>query len=190
MRIAVPLTLLVLGLAACTGQAGRAAAPPTGARAAAEPTAAAVQASAAAPPAAAAAPAPPAVTTAELDALARRIFPGRYHAGCGDLAACPVTDRLRARVEALSRPAAVGPGPVVQFCRCQNPASGMSVTSEPGASGGVAHVALVYGPTYTSRIDLVIVRTPDGRLLLDDTRCTGRGADTSIYAPALAGCGR
>jgi hypothetical protein len=187
MRIAVPLTLLVLGLAACTGQAGGAAAPPTGARPGAAPAAGAVQASPAAA-AAAAAPAPPAVTTAGLDALARRIFPGPYPAGCGDLAACPVTDRLRARVQELSRPTG-GPGPVVEFCRCQNGASGMSVTSEPGGSGGVAHVALVYGPTYKSRIDLLIVRQPDGRLLLDDTRCTGRGAETSIYAPALAACG-
>jgi hypothetical protein len=187
MKIGVPLILLVLALAACGGAA--AGSPASGAKPAAAATAATVQASPAAPAVAAATPKPASVTVAELDAVARRIFPGAHPAGCGDLATCPVTDRLRARVEQLSQPPAIGPGPVAQFCRCQNGAAGMTVTSEAGESGGVAHVVLDYGAGFRSRIDLIIVRQPDSRLLLDDTQCTGRGAGTSLYAATMAACG-
>jgi hypothetical protein len=128
------------------------------------------------------------VTVAQLDALARRAFPGDHPAGCGPIATCPVTDRLRARLEQLSQPPANGPGPVVQFCRCQNGASSMSVTSEVNGAGGVAHVTLVYGPTASSKIDLVIVQGVDSQLLTDDTQCTGKGPSTSIYAPQLVPC--
>ncbi len=189
MKIGVPLILLLLGLAGCAGPRVGSGGPSSSAQPAAGATAAAVQTSPAAPPAATAAPKPASVTTADLDALARRIFPGPNPAGCGNLASCPVTDRLRARVEQLSHTPANQPGPLAQFCRCQNGASGMSVTSEADESGGVAHVVLDYGGSFTSKIDLIIVRQPDSRLLLDDTQCTGRGAGTSLYAPTMAACG-
>lgn len=130
----------------------------------------------------------PAVTAAQLDALARQAFPGDHPAGCGPIATCPVTDRLRARLEQLSQPPANGPGPVVQFCRCQNGASSMSVSSEVTGAGGVAHVTLDYGGSSAIRIDLVAVQGADSRLLVDDTLCTGKGPSTSIYAPQLVPC--
>jgi hypothetical protein len=128
------------------------------------------------------------VSVADLDAMARRIFPGDHPDGCGDLAACPVTDRLRARVVQLSQTPKGQPGPVAQFCRCQNGADNMTVTSEVTGAGGVAHVILHYGPTLTSRFDLIIVQGPTSQLLLDDTQCTGRGSATSLYAPTMAAC--
>jgi hypothetical protein len=130
-----------------------------------------------------------AVTAADLDALARRAFPGDHPAGCGPIAECPVTDRLRARLDQLAQPPQSGPGPIIEFCRCQNGASSMSVASDVTGAGGVAHVTLIYGPSSTIKIDLVIVQEPDARLLIDDTQCTGKGASTSIYAPQLVGCG-
>jgi hypothetical protein len=132
---------------------------------------------------------PAAATAAALDALARQAFPGDHPAGCGPVATCPVTDRLRARLQELSRPPANGPGPLVEFCRCQNGASSMAVTSEVSGAGGVAHVTLVYGPGSSSKIDLIIVQGSDSQLLVDDTQCTGKGPSTSIYAAEIVGCG-
>ncbi|HXM57323.1 MAG TPA: hypothetical protein VOB72_18140 [Candidatus Dormibacteraeota bacterium] len=178
MKHALPLALLVLALAGCAGQA----APVTG--------------SAAPSPAASAAPtqapglAPTAnpVTVADLDAMARRVFPEPHPAGCGPIATCPIAQRLRARVEELSRPRPNQPGPVVQFCRCQNGASSLRVASGVTESGGIAHVVLVYEGGHDIALDLIFVRTPDAGLLLDDTQCTGRGPSTSLYAATLVGC--
>jgi len=186
MKSLVPLVLLVVALAACGGAQGavpHSSGPPAPSAAASSspPATAATAAPTAAPQAL------QAVTPADLDAMARRIFPGAHPAGCGDIAACPVTDRLRTRVAQLSQPTG-GPGSVVQFCRCQNGAESMTVLSEVRPSGGTAHVTLTYGPQATSKLDLVFLEEPDRRLLLDDTQCTGRGASTSIYAPTLAAC--
>jgi hypothetical protein len=190
MKTLVPLVLLFGALAACGGAGGapahRAAAPGPSVTASARPSVPAEAPSAAAPPTATL-PVRRAVTVADLDAMARRIFPGAHPAGCGDIAACPITDRLRTRVAQLSRTGPNEPGPVVQFCRCQNGASGMDVASEVTGSGGVAHVALHYGSNI-SLLDLIFVQQPDARLLLDDTQCTGSGSSTSIYAPMLAAC--
>jgi len=178
MKFAISLLFLGLALTACSGQAGPVAATPA---ATASPVATAtptVEPSAAPTPAA---------TTAELDAMARRIFPGDHPAGCGDLALCPITDRLRARVEELGRPLPGQPGPVIQFCGCQNGADGMRVTSEVTASGGIAHVVLLYGASNGNALDLIFVRQSDGRLLLDDRQHTGGGPATSIYAPSYTG---
>ena len=178
MKVAIPLILAVLALAGCAGPGGSSEAQPATTTTTTSP----------ATPATSAPSATPSVAVADLDAMAHRIFPGAHPAGCGDLTACPITDRLRARVEQLSHTPPGQPGPVAQFCRCQNGADSMSVTSEVTGAGGVAHVELHYGPTFTSRIDLIIVGGPDSRLLLDDTQCTGRGASTSIYAATLAAC--
>jgi hypothetical protein len=184
MKVLMPLVLLVVGLAGCGGPAAspsRPTASTTTAATAASPTAAQ-------PTAVPASPAQSAVTSADIDAMARRVFPGEHPAGCGDMATCPITDRLRVRLAELSRTPRDGPGPVAQFCRCQNGASGMSVTSEVTGSGGVAHVVLLYGPSFASKLDLIFLRQPDSRLLLDDTQCTGRGPATSLFAPTLAAC--
>jgi hypothetical protein len=183
MRLILPLALLVLALTGCAGQA----APVTSS------TVSTPAASAAPTPTQAPTPAPTPtakpVTVADLDAMARRIFPGANPAGCGPIAACPITQRLRARVDELSRPQPNGPGGAVQFCRCQNGGSGLRVASEVTDSGGIAHVVVVYGGGHDIALDLIFVRAPDAGLLLDDTQCTGRGSSTSLYAPTLAGCG-
>jgi len=189
MKIAITLLLTVLALVGCAGSGGHSSALRDATTTTTSPAPPSTPGPSAVPSVVPSAPpAAPSVSAADLDAMARRIFPGSHPAGCGELAACPLTDRLRARVEQLSHTPPGQPGPVVQFCRCQNGASGMKVTSEVTGPGGIAHVELVYGPTFTSKIDLIIVRGPDSRLLLDDTRCTGGGASTSIYAATLAAC--
>jgi hypothetical protein len=178
MKIAIPLVLAVLALAGCGG----ATAGSTGGQSATATAAPTVAPSLPAPTVAPATPAPRSVTTAELDAMAKRIFPGSHPAGCGDLASCPVTDRLRARVQQLAQTPPGQPGAVVQFCRCQNGADSMGVTSEVSGSGGVAHVTLHWGTSSTGMLDLIFVVGPNGQLLLDDTQRTGRGACSSLYA--------
>jgi hypothetical protein len=179
MKFAIPLLLTVLALAGCGG----ATAGSTGGQSATATTAPALAPSSPAPSVAPATPTPRSVTTAELDTMAKRIFPGDHPAGCAPFASCPVTDRLRARVEQLSRTPPGQPGPIIQFCRCQNGADSMSVMSEGSGSGGVAHVTLRWGPNYMSRLDLIFVVGPNGQLLLDDTQYTGRGPCSSLYAP-------
>ena len=186
MKVAIPLLLTVLALAGCAGSGGGSSAQPAATTTTTSPATLATPTPIAVP---SALPVAPSVTAADLDAMARRIFPGPHPAGCGELTACPITDRLRARVEQLSHTPPGQPGPVVEFCRCQNGATSMGVISEVTGAGGVAHVELYYGPTVTSKIDLIIVRGSDSQLLLDDTQCTGRGPSTSIYAPTLAACG-
>jgi len=127
----------------------------------------------------------PATTTAEVLAVAGRIFPGPHPAGCNwrDRSACPVTDRLAARLEQLAQPPKVGPGPIALFCRCQNvPAVSAQFDPEVTPTGGVAHVTLG-----ALRLDLIMVQEK-GNLLVDDTQCTGRGPSTSIYADLVL-CG-
>jgi hypothetical protein len=187
MKVAIPLVLAVLALSGCGGAAGSTAGVgSTGPQSPIATTAPTALPSAPAPTAAPATPAPRPVTTADLDAMAKRIFPGDHPAGCGPFASCPVTDRLRARVEQLSQTPPGQPGPLVQFCRCQNGADRMNVASEVSGSGGVAHVTLQWGTTNTSRLDLIFVAGPNGQLLLDDTQRTGGGPCTSLYAPQAA----
>lgn len=56
------------------------------------------------------------------------------------------------------------------------------------ASGGIAHVTLDYGGGLSGNIDLIIVNS--GRLLADDTQCTGGGSGTSVYAAHLTDCSK
>ena len=133
--------------------------------------------------------APPA-TAAEIRAVAQRIFAGEYPSGCNpqDRAACPVTDRLAARLGELSAPRPDRPGPPSLFCRCQNAASrAMNVDATTTPTGGVARVIL-YPDQSPIRLDLIVVRQ-SGSLLVDDTQCTGGGPSTSIYAQELVACG-
>src|SRR5215470_13294192 len=139
MKVVIPLLLTVLALAGCAGSGSASQAPRAATTMTTSPTAQATPVPSAVP---SAPPTAPSVTVADLDAFAHRIFPAPHPAGCGPFSACPVTDRLRARVEQLSQTPPGQPGPVVQFCRCQNPADSMSVASDVTGTGGVAHVEL------------------------------------------------
>jgi hypothetical protein len=141
-------------------------------------------------PAPATSPAVRSVAAVDQEKIAHQIYVGdRYPTDCNwkNRAVCPVTDRLAARLTELAVPPPNGPGQVSLFCRCQNQAESWQVTTEQSAEGGVDHVTLNYGPALHVKIDLMVVNV-DGKLLVDDTRCTGRGADTSLYAQTLAGC--
>jgi hypothetical protein len=130
-------------------------------------------------------------TPAEIERIAHQIFPGPHPVGCNwhDRANCPVTDRLAARLDELTAPRAEGPGPSPPLCRCQNGPNSISVRTEVTASGGIAHVTLDYGAVLSSNIDLIIV-VSSGRLLVDDTQCTGGGSSTSVYAAQLTDCSK
>ncbi|HEY4866653.1 MAG TPA: hypothetical protein VIK45_14195 [Candidatus Dormibacteraeota bacterium] len=130
-----------------------------------------------------------AVSAVELERIAHQVFQGSHAEECyaRGRSTCPVTDRLAARLSQLTAPPASGPGPVAPFCRCQNGASSMTVTTEPTRDGGIAHVTLNYGSSFQSKIDLIVVRA-DSRALVDDTQCTGGGQSTSLYAAQLTGC--
>jgi hypothetical protein len=130
-------------------------------------------------------------TPAEIERIAHQIFPGPHPVGCNwhDRANCPVTDRLAARLDELTAPRAEGPGPSPPLCRCQNGPNSISVRTEVTASGGIAHVTLDYGAVLGNNIDLIIV-VSGGRLLVDDTQCTGGGSSTSVYAAQLTDCSK
>jgi hypothetical protein len=173
--------VLLVALAACGGTQG--AAPTGGGSPAATPVAVAS-------PGAASTAASQQLSAAELEKVAHQVFVGeRYPVDCNfqNRSTCPVTDRLDARLAELAAPPAHGPGQVSLFCRCQNSAESMRITTESTSTGGVAHVVLIYSPSLHISIDLVVVRD-GGQAVVDDTRCTGRGAGTSLYARSLVGC--
>ena len=58
-----------------------------------------------------------ALSVADVEAVARQVFAGDYPMGCRtNDPACPITERLRAKVFAVPSPNAVGPGPIDSFC--------------------------------------------------------------------------
>lgn len=133
-------------------------------------------------------PAPP-VSAAMIVAVADRVFlrtpaSGAAYGECDsgtDFSACPITARLLGRL--LQFPLSGGAGGAAPFCRCQNFSPTLSITATPGAGGGVAHVT-IFGSIV---IDLVITLA-HGTLLVDDTRCGGRDASTSIFANPVVPC--
>jgi hypothetical protein len=124
----------------------------------------------------------PAATVAELTALAEQVFPKNLppiighstcdsgFAGTRGFDACPFTTRLKQR---LATYADIPANPV---CRCQNFSDDRVIKADLTPAGGVAHVEMFAG---SSKIDLIIVRS-EGKLLVDDTACTGKPG-TSIY---------
>ena len=179
-------------LCACgSAAAGTHAAPGAGTTPAAPAPAVAAVAPAAVAVAVPTVAAAPVVAVADVEAVARQVYHGQYPMGCSmNDRACPITRRLAARVFAVAtpHPGVEQPGPADPFCRCQNPGSrSMSVAGEVTAAGGVAHVTL-YPDAHPIRIDLVMLEQ-DGRLLVDDMRCTGGGPATSVYAATLVPCG-
>jgi hypothetical protein len=184
---AVLAALFIAVLAACTGSQTPSA-PKANASSSGKPTAAPSVTSDAA------AASPTLLTTAtpaEIERIAYQIFSGPHPVGCNwhDRVNCPVTDRLAARLDELTAPRAEGPGPSPPLCRCQNGPNSISVRTEVMGTGGIAHVTLDYGAGLSSNIDLIIV-VSSGRLLVDDTQCTGGGSSTSVYAAQLTDCSK
>lgn len=129
-------------------------------------------------------PATEAVTAAELVAVGQHIWfgPGGNPCYRFTIASCPVTERLIARIQEIERPPSTGPGPVNSWCRCQN-AANVTMAAEVSGAGGTTHVTF----NNDIKVDFIIVEQ-QGRLLVDDTRCTGHGSSTSIYSTQLIGC--
>ena len=119
------------------------------------------------------------VTSQQIAAVAERVFPKvaqqGYYGVCGvdgNVAACPYTDRLKARLTELHQ----------TLIRAQNPSDTREVTAEiMSPDAGIAHIKLFQG---RQLLDLFVVRQAQA-LLVDDEICAGR-KDTSIYAPFVA----
>lgn len=126
------------------------------------------------------------VTGTDVLSVARKIVPGpgpdAHPCSNSNIATCPVTARLAARVTQLSQTGPSAPGPMNLWCRCQNPGD-VEMTAEVTSTGGTAHV--VFGNVI--KVDLIMVEQA-GVLLVDDHQCTGGGAATSIYATPLVTC--
>jgi hypothetical protein len=104
----------------------------------------------------------------------------------GKYDSCPVTDGLAQRLDS---------NPLRQaeaLCRCQNLYQSRTITSTPlpeGNPGAIAHVVLDFGGGTTVKIDVTVLRTPNG-WYASDTSCTGQDPQaTSIYATAPPPCG-
>lgn len=117
------------------------------------------------------------ITAPEASALADQVFPlirpYGYFGVCGSdgqTAACPYTERLKARLAATQ----------TTLCRCQNPSSTREIKA--GSGPGAVDV-LMYGGSVSYR--LLLVRQ-DGKLLVDDELCGDR-PQSSIYL-ALSAC--
>jgi hypothetical protein len=95
-----------------------------------------------------------------------------------EFANCPVTPRFMARLR--QNPSASDRAR--PFCRCQNILPKRDITTESTTSGGVAHLDLG-----NALIDLMMT-LDDGRLLVDDTRCPGRGSETSYFIEPVPTC--
>lgn len=151
-------------------------------------------------PTAAPTPTPlPAATVAQLVAVAEAVYPacagssacaaaGTKYTTCDSARPsllgprCPLTARLSSALQAAISGVTSAPDPLGGG---QDPEwATESITADVTGTGGVAHVALGFGPGTTSeRHDLLIV-LDGGRLLVDDIYCTGSSpATTDAYAP-------
>jgi hypothetical protein len=124
-----------------------------------------------------------AASLSDVTATTHRIFTGLNGGECSwrDRTTCPITAQLAARIAELQQVPTTGPGPVAPFCRCPN-AFEPVIDPEMTGDSGIAHVTLG-----TIRVDLRMVRQ-DGRLLVDDTWCTGRSGTTSMMYGQFASC--
>ncbi|HEX9095974.1 MAG TPA: C39 family peptidase [Candidatus Dormibacteraeota bacterium] len=86
----------------------------------------------------------------------------------GNLAKCPITDRLLARLVSAQ----------ITLCSCNQPSPDRVVTAEVKGGRGIAHVQLYGG---LLKLDLVVLPVAT-RLLVDDEMLTGGGPEASIYA--------
>jgi hypothetical protein len=120
----------------------------------------------------------PAATEEELVQVVEHVYPyvDQYddYGSCdlSSLDPCPITGRLRARLDAVQ-----GTVNGLLICRCQNTSNTRDIEATREGSGGTALVKLFAGTIW---LELTIVRGDDGQLLVDDVECAGE-ADTSLY---------
>ena len=166
-------------LTACAARAGAGTSP----TAAATPTFVATPTPVATPTAVAtttpvATPTPEPVTTAQVVAVAQQFWSRPSANECWPVLSCPITPRLAARVAELFKlesGSKTGNGDL--WCRCQN-GLGQTITGEVTPDGGIAQATWDTG----LKMDFLMV-VQDGRLLVDDTQCTGLGPASSLYGP-------
>jgi uncharacterized protein YvpB len=120
-------------------------------------------------------PTPALLDTAGVIATGEAAFPmvpgGTSFYDCGfdgNLARCPITDRLLARLVSAE----------ITLCSCNQPSPDRTVAAELKGGLGIAHVRLYGG---LLKLDLVILPVAT-RLLVDDEMLTGGGLEASIYA--------
>ena len=119
------------------------------------------------------------VTASQIAALAHQVFPaaGGFYTVCGadgQVASCPYSDRLKARLTELKQ----------TLMRAQNPSDTLQLTAElMGPESGIAHVDLFGG---REKLDLWVTKQA-GHLVVDDEICAGR-KNTSIYATPFVAC--
>ena len=124
-----------------------------------------------------ASPTPVPVSAADVVAVANHFWFGQSPNPCRVLD-CPITPRLAVRMAELMKiQSGQKTGTVDLWCRCQN-GRGQSITGEVNPDGGTAHVTWDTG----LKMDFLMV-VQAGRLLVDDTQCTGLGPTTSLYGP-------
>jgi len=127
-------------------------------------------------------PTPKPVTAAQVMAVAGHFWWGGTPDSCPYLD-CPITPRLATRMaELIKIQSGYKTGGGDLWCRCQN-GSPPTVTAEATPGGGTATVNFGWG-----KVDFLMV-VQAGKLLVDDTQCTGLGPSSSIYVPQLVTCG-
>ncbi len=107
---------------------------------------------------------------------------GACNALSGQVAGCPITLRLRYRLQHYQR----GENGNL-ICRCQNPPRIVRWTQKDN-NGFVAHVTTtwIYGASSTYALVFIVARQDDG-WRVDDSACAGRPA-TSVYTPPTGPC--
>jgi hypothetical protein len=126
-------------------------------------------------------------TSAEVLAVAHKVWSqgaGNNPCSQANIDQCPVTARLATRIQQLETPSAAGPGPGDLWCRCQN-VGNVVMTADVTPTVGIAHVDFGTGGNL---VDFIMIEQ-GGRLLVDDTQCTGRGSSTTIYLDPVPLCG-
>jgi hypothetical protein len=108
---------------------------------------------------------------------------GACNALTGQVASCPVTPRLRYRLQHPVRQRENGN----LVCRCQNPPRRVRA-AQTDRNPFVAHVDTrwVYGASLAYTITFVVARQDDG-WRVDDAYCAGR-PQTSVYNPPAGPC--
>ncbi|MBV9278944.1 MAG: hypothetical protein JOZ41_02585 [Chloroflexi bacterium] len=94
----------------------------------------------------------------------------------GRLAACPITPRLRARVQHARENGNI-------LCRCQNPPTSVGISLADN-NGRVAHVNSRWSYAANSFVMVWVVLHQAGGWLVDDSYCAGRPATTIYKKPA------